>query len=512
MPSKNIKYLLHIFVLTVGSALVSYKLYLLSRVFFQYSEMFPLLLLLIICSLLLFFFSYILTRQVSRAGLLTTIFVLGLYFNWIVYLLIVGCSLLGILISAIVERKTSLDRVHIILNLVSILVVGYFSVGFFQEFVAVRNAHLQPALPEVIPGEFLPGPHQDLPDIYYIILDGYGQAEMLQKLHGIDNSGFIAELESRGFHVAKQSKSNYPKTILSLTSSLNMQYLDPLSTSMVNSNLWWPLTNLLQYSQARQFLEKNGYNFINIASDWDFTNIRNADEFLKPFPIMLNDLQKTFILNSNLRYLGNIRQPLVSFPSHGNFRKIIQYGFQQIPETTSLGSPKFVFVHILAPHPPFVFTETGDPINPEYSMTLNDKPSMFNSLQEYRQSYYSELKFINRQTIDAIDKIMARSATPPIIILQADHGPSMLGNYDELDEACLYERYSILNAYYLPGFASLSIPEDVSPVNSFRLVFNLYFGTDLELLPDLMYFSPIGRMYRFTNVTSQGDNICSTTP
>ncbi len=43
---------------------------------------------------------------------------------------------------------------------------------------------------------------------------------------------------------------------------------------------------------------------------------------------------------------------------------------------------------------------------------------------------------------------------------------------------------SILNAYYLPGFDQSKLYKSVSPVNSFRLVFNHYFGTKYPLLED----------------------------
>jgi hypothetical protein len=78
------------------------------------------------------------------------------------------------------------------------------------------------------------------PDIYYIILDGYGRADMLQALYGFDNSMFVNALEQRGFVVASESQSNYHRTLLSLSSSLNMQYLDRMSSVMRDSNLWWP--------------------------------------------------------------------------------------------------------------------------------------------------------------------------------------------------------------------------------------------------------------------------------
>ncbi len=66
------------------------------------------------------------------------------------------------------------------------------------------------------------------PDIYYIILDGYGRSDALQRVIGFSNSWFIKGLEDQGFYIAKNARSNYCETELSLSSSLNLQYLSTL--------------------------------------------------------------------------------------------------------------------------------------------------------------------------------------------------------------------------------------------------------------------------------------------
>jgi len=49
----------------------------------------------------------------------------------------------------------------------------------------------------------------------------------------------------------------------------------------------------------------------------------------------------------------------------------------------------------------------------------------------------------------------------------------------------------ILNAYALPGVdPAQALYPSISPVNSFRVVLNRYFGTDLPLLEDRSYFAP----------------------
>src|SRR5215211_254514 len=63
------------------------------------------------------------------------------------------------------------------------------------------------------------------PDIYYIILDGYGRQDVLEEVYGYRNEEFLSYLRSRGFFVADEAHSNYIQTPLSLSSSLNFDYI-----------------------------------------------------------------------------------------------------------------------------------------------------------------------------------------------------------------------------------------------------------------------------------------------
>jgi hypothetical protein len=74
---------------------------------------------------------------------------------------------------------------------------------------------------------------------------------------------------------------------------------------------------------------------------------------------------------------------------------------------------------------------------------------------------------------------LERSETPPIIILQGDHG---------LDGP-LASQMAILNAYYLPEDGDQFLYETISPVNTFRIIFNHYYGGNYGLIEDISYYS-----------------------
>jgi len=95
----------------------------------------------------------------------------------------------------------------------------------------------------------------------------------------------------------------------------------------------------------------------------------------------------------------------------------------------------------------------------------------------YEEGYVGQLIFINKKVETLVDEILSKSDVPPIVILQGDHGIRW-GKGRGID---------ILNAYYLPGKDNQLLYESITPVNSFRIIFNLYFGTNYDLLEDEGY-------------------------
>jgi hypothetical protein len=117
----------------------------------------------------------------------------------------------------------------------------------------------------------------------------------------------------------------------------------------------------------------------------------------------------------------------------------------------------------------------------------------------YEHGYLQQLVFVNREILAAIDGILSNSKLRPVIIIQGDHGPGVY--FDKGENTCLFERYSILNAYLLPGMDPEGLPADISPVNSFRFIFNAYLGTDFEMLPNRQYYSAGDSLYHFRDLT-----------
>lgn len=124
---------------------------------------------------------------------------------------------------------------------------------------------------------------------------------------------------------------------------------------------------------------------------------------------------------------------------------------------------------------------------------------------EYVTGYIGQLQYINKRVIELVDNILSMDDGFSVIVLQGDHGPRSMVDWNNLDRICWEECYSILNAYYLPDNDYRTFHESMTPVNTFRIIFNRYFGTNYRLLKDTCYF--LGYESRdFIDVTNNADS------
>mgnify|MGYP001027009528 FL=1 len=400
------------------------------------------------------------------------------------------------------KRVRRPDVITNFLNILSVVLV-MFSAGKVVLDVIPRytqrpiNNELLRDLPESIP--------PSSPDIYFIIVDGYARQDVLAELYQFDNQPFINELERRGFQVASRSKSNYMQTALSVASTLNMDYLNNINPALPDRG---QLIGQISHSQVRTILEGYGYQIIAFSSGYLPTEISDADLFLAPSTISHNyDLESLLAVNTIARPLFETGWLELPISKYRTTQERIHLTFQTLTSTPIIASPKFVFTHLLIPHPPFIFAE-GGPITPDEFYILADGERLGASAEAYQKGYNAQLQYTNNRILSTVDAILASSDQPPIIIIQADHGPGLLLNTGSAADTCHYERFSILSAIYLPASQYRDIPEDLTAVNVFRLIFNISYEATLEYLPDRQYYSTWNHPYQFIDVSDLTDNPC----
>lgn len=466
----------------------------------------------------IWFFWIICIKSVKKAAILASLFVVLLFsyvhfYNFLKYILsqkahlIKHENILIILISfytfvscLIIRSRKDFRNFTKIMNVISIFLV----VMQIAQVIFIKNNWKGQAQVN-INYQGHSGKSGIPPNIYYLILDGYARGDVLAELYGFDNNEFYQYLKKKGFYVAERSCSNYAQTVLSLASSLNLDYLDKLITNLnTESADRSPAYNALRQNQVFKLLKNQGYKIIVIASGYHLTEIKEGADIYLDFGYQPNQILNTLWDSSPLLLFCSLPEKWSQYYLH---RKRILSAFGYLQEVRQLQAPFFIFAHILCPHPPFVFDRSGGNLNQHAAFSFNDGSALIGDgglgRLQYVQEYKDQLEFINEKLKNAIEAILAQSFLPTVIIIQADHGPGSMLDWASAGNTNLNERMRILNAYYFSDNDYRDLFPEITPVNTFRAVFNHFFDAAYDQLPQKVYFSTWERPFKFIDVTDK---------
>ena len=311
------------------------------------------------------------------------------------------------------------------------------------------------------------------PDIYHIVLDEYANDKVLLEDFQFDNSEFIDYLANSNFFIPSNPLANYPVTEPFLYSTLNMKYLDDINTEQYNR---LETEKRISDNLVMKFLKQNGYTVIVPYSGYgphDRFNESDANLcsdvlFLKSR--FMTELSRTTILNYFVeKQIENERRDI---------QLCTLSELQDIEK--KYDKPVYVFAHLFIPHAPYLFDKDGNPVTPQ-SNKLRGLQGWMNI-----DGYLNEIQFINKKMINVITKILSQS-DESIIIIQGDTASTILNNPDVNDY--MKKRLSILYAIHTPHDDKKIFSDNISSVNTYRIIFNNYFETNLEILDNRHYCS-----------------------
>jgi hypothetical protein len=299
------------------------------------------------------------------------------------------------------------------------------------------------------------------PDIYYILTDSYTSPESLRSYWGYDDSPLVSFLTGAGFRVVGNAHGNATFTPTCLATSLNMDYPPPLTNNASMAAQVAYHNEIIEEAEAPARLKASGYEITSLSI---FAAARQPRFYY--YPQISRPTLGTVMWNDTA--LGNLDAYRLRAKTGEANLKILS----MLPEIAANrdGRPKFVYAHLLMPHSPYLFDKDGHHIRRGMGRP-DDHPDL----------YLGQLIYENQLLTNAIAGILRNSATPPVIVLQGDHGYRYLPGAHQGAEAT-----TILNALYLPGAADDWVYPGITPVNTFRVLFNHYFGEHYARLPDCL--------------------------
>lgn len=329
---------------------------------------------------------------------------------------------------------------------------------------------------------FKPCSNCEQPDIYYMIFDEYTSSDCLKRYFNYSNEKLDNYLTLNNFFISKKSRSNYSFTSFSMASILDMDYLNlsPNYTEAIARDIARGEYTIKNNNTIKIF-EKQGYKIHN-HSLFDFAD----------YPSLLGtyfyELRRMFISDETLlaRVKRDIGWNLIRLRTRQEAEKRMKEKFYQSSDfviknkitsfNTAFDAIKndnpltkdFYYFHFVLPHDPFVFDSSGNVrYDPDNKIRMDIK-------------YIDQVKHANDMIFKLVDMINSKYNKKAVIIIQGDHGFKTWPGKEHYNDIA----FENLNAVYLPDTTYKGYYDGISSVNTFRLLFNHYFNSNFEILPD----------------------------
>jgi hypothetical protein len=389
--------------------------------------------------------------------------------NWVIgthfYLLILWGLLFLLTTYFLLYRIKSFNKITLIMNVVILTIITFqvARISLYEINAQIITTRYRNSEENTL---LHPEDSNKMPDVYYIILDKFARSDVIEQVYGYDNSGFIQDLEEMGFFVPRCSRSNYAFTVMSLSSQLNMAYVEDLTDEPSLETT----KSLIQNNLVHQAFEEIGYTTIAFDMGFSWGNMKGSDYYFDAYP---NDIKAWSLTPFEILYIKSTLGILFFEKNMDLGEQIMLSDIERkaertllildvLPEIPKMSGPKFIHAHIISPHPPYIFNSDGS-INPD-AEDISDS-----------EGYPEQLAFLEPRLLDIFQQIIEDSSIPPIIIVEGDHG--------------FGKKYVTSNfmALYLPEGGAEGLDDHMTMINVFPHIFNTYFGTEIEYLPDISY-------------------------
>ncbi|MCP4966591.1 MAG: LTA synthase family protein [bacterium] len=321
------------------------------------------------------------------------------------------------------------------------------------------------------------------PDVLLMILDGYSGADVLDSRFGYDNSPFTTELETLGFNVASEARSNYGYTYASISSMFELDYVFELGE--IGPVEYEAMRNALTGDPElfRRFHEQ-GYEIAYIQNPWSGSACGSSTDVCWRKGLFESALWAT----GRMTILAPLVAPVLPHPFNSVSLDHLEAFPELVESQRTEGVPRLTVAHILLPHQPLLLDADCNRHKgaDREDLRVSDPDDI-----EPRLGYYVEqMKCTNDLVVESLTEIF-ESRADTLVMITGDHGSDstrVAGVSTEWTDPEIVERMSILSAYRLPGCTD--VYETITPVNGARALANCALDAGLTQMPDRHFWAP----------------------
>jgi hypothetical protein len=403
------------------------------------------------------------------------------------FLLFLACALV-ILVSRLRREQavraqrvaTGLLQLVAVVTLLATVINAAGHPGFWP---VVEEAVLAPPGPAVRP---VPGPEQ--PDIFVYLLDGYPGAAGSAKATAFDAGAFPSALTERGFTVHADSRTNYLITRMVLPTMFEGRHAKdipalapPFGPEQADDAR--RLRLVLETSSGLAAIRGAGYDVVWVSAGWSHVDPHNVDRHIGATGP--DELELAMIQGSAV---GTFLQAIDPYGYADVLRARIKGAFETAASIAATPGtrPRFVFIHVPAPHAPAVFRADGSPEDFGPTSRWDYVRLKVDTTEERRLRTFENVQAVGDLALAGLDALRSSATRPPVIVVFSDHGTDV--GYDPGDPLSgdLDSRSSTFLATLTPGHPDL-FAAPTTPVNIIGILTNAYMGTDVPRQPDVTF-------------------------
>jgi hypothetical protein len=338
------------------------------------------------------------------------------------------------------------------------------------------------------------------PTIFLIVLDKYQGTSTLRSYYGYDNSSFERALRERGFLLPARPRANYTHTRQAMSALLNWESLDSIVAQVgVDETNLAPLFQRVENNRTFAFLKGLGYELVFFPNAYEpFRENRFADLQLPDPKTIKPEFETAWIETTLIVPIARVLCSMIAcvyVPGVPEPAALTDWKFAQLGALAASPHPRFVLAHLLVPHEPYVYQADCRHVPP--SLIWRDSAAT-------RSAYLDQITCVNAKVLAAVDAILLNAPSPPVILIQADHGNGHIPRDNlelkDADARMVAARVDVFAAYYVPNASDTLFYDGITPVNLLPRVFNFLFGTTFQPRPDKSYWAVENAPYRLTPI------------
>jgi hypothetical protein len=316
------------------------------------------------------------------------------------------------------------------------------------------------------------------PDIVLVILDGYTSLPVLREVFGHEDPSLRHDLSALGFELVEPVFSPYSMTHLSVGSLLELDYL-ATDTHSIEIEDGRTLAQVIGGdSTLVDLLSGNGYRTTMAEPGWHMSVCGDPIDVCISDPFI--DEGVGAVLAQSL--VWSFLEPSTGSAFTHGARHAMSWTLDSVGEILDNGVPDFVFVHVLAPHPPLLLDSSCRVAHDRRLGGIN--MAVADAHPETKRVRLAA--YVNQTLcVDSFVRDLALSATgtDSLVFVVGDHGSDVMRQLstvpDDWSQPQILERMSVFLAVKAPPRC-----EDVSSLVTVPLFRSLVAcAGDLDLAP-----------------------------